>query len=168
MLWFLYAGLSLILYLSIYLSLTHTQTFPFLILIPTFFSSHFPIVSVLVMPGFIRNTARYLLRDCPNTTVNYNPAFVAQGDILKGYVTGGYFGMVLIGAENDDSASRLSEVYTALARGSASPPSLCRMSAESAEITKLASNCFRTIKISFAFRRLSSLFSVSSPLLTSP
>ena len=38
-----------------------------------------------VLPGFIRNTGRQILKDCTNTTLNYNPEFIAQGAIIQGF-----------------------------------------------------------------------------------
>ena len=106
------------------------------------------VISATVIPGFIRGTGKYLLRDCANTTLSYNPAFVAQGDILIGYRTGGWFRLVLVGSENDEAGDLLTQVYERIAPPDRRPH-ICRMSPESAEIAKLCSNCFRTTKISF-------------------
>jgi len=106
------------------------------------------IINATVMPGYINKTAKTLLRDCTNTTISYNPAFTAQGEIMEGYRTGGMFGMVLVGAENDAIFERLREIYLTIA--GEVKVNVCRMSPESAEICKLSSNCFRTTKISFA------------------
>jgi nucleotide sugar dehydrogenase len=106
------------------------------------------VICSTVMPGFIRNIGRHLLRDCRRTTLSYNPAFVAQGDVMSGFSTGGWFGMVLVGAEDDTSFEILREIYNKITEGKEA--SICRMTPESAEICKLASNCFRTTKISFA------------------
>ena len=32
------------------------------------------------MPGYINEIGKFLLADCPNYTVNYNPEFIAKGD----------------------------------------------------------------------------------------
>jgi UDPglucose 6-dehydrogenase len=106
------------------------------------------VISATVIPGFIRGTGRYLLRDCVNTTLSYNPAFVAQGDILVGYRTGGWFRLVLVGCETQEAGDLLTAVYEKIAPPDRRPH-ICRMSPESAEIGKLCSNCFRTTKISF-------------------
>jgi len=100
-------------------------------------------IGCTVLPGYIANTARFLLRDCKNVQVCYNPEFIAQGDIIKGLENPD---MVLIGESNSASGDYLQTVYTNLCRNK---PSICRMSAESAEICKLAINCFITTKISF-------------------
>jgi nucleotide sugar dehydrogenase len=97
-----------------------------------------------VLPGYITNTGRFLLRDCTNTTLNYNPEFIAQGDIIRGFENPD---MVLIGAETEDAGNLLEDIYSVCCVGN---PKICKMSAESAEITKLSLNCFITTKIAFA------------------
>ena len=119
------------------------------------------VINSTVMPGYCRNVAQLLLRDCERTTVNYNPAFVAQGDILDGYIKGGWFGMVLVGSSDSTVTELLESIYRLIAGESSCESvvgvgdgarrlNVCTMSPESAEICKLASNCFRTTKISFA------------------
>jgi len=105
------------------------------------------VICSTVMPGFINTTGRFLIRNCPGTTLSYNPAFVAQGDVMVGYSTGGWFGMVLVGADSDEVFEILKDIYTKIGGDKVN---ICRMSPESGEICKLASNCFRTTKISFA------------------
>jgi len=73
---------------------------------------------------------------------------VAQGDIMDGYRTGGWFGMVLIGGADQEVAQQLKAIYLKISGDV--PVNVQIMSPESAEICKLASNCFRTTKISFA------------------
>ena len=107
------------------------------------------VINSTVFPGYIRSIGRMLLSGCSNCTLNYNPAFVAQGDVMSGYRTGGWFGMVLIGAVDENVKDTLVTIYKRLA-GPQSSTNMCVMSPESAEICKLASNCFRTTKISFA------------------
>jgi len=106
------------------------------------------VVNSTLYPGYIRNIGYSLLSKCQRTTISYNPAFEAQGDVLSGYQTGGWFGMVLIGAADEQVARILREIYTRL--GESNDTNICLISSESAEICKLASNCFRTTKISFA------------------
>lgn len=106
------------------------------------------VICATVMPGYVNGTGNFLLRDCHNVSLSYNPAFVAQGNIMEGYTTGGWFGLVIIGSTSEKARELLREVYERIAPvGKA--PNICLMSAESAEIAKLASNCFRTTKISF-------------------
>jgi len=107
------------------------------------------VINSTVFPGYIRHIGRVLLSRCKNCTISYNPAFVAQGDVMSGYRTGGWFGMVLVGAADEAIKATLITIYERLG-GAKSDTNICVMSPESAEICKLASNCFRTTKISFA------------------
>ena len=107
------------------------------------------VISSTVFPGYIRHIGKMLLSSCTNCTLSYNPAFVAQGDVMSGYRTGGWFGMVLVGAADEDIKTTLITIYERLG-GPQNNTNICVMSPESAEICKLASNCFRTTKISFA------------------
>jgi UDPglucose 6-dehydrogenase len=106
-------------------------------------SKHVVIVCT-VFPGYIANIGRYLLQDCPGTTLSYNPEFIAQGDIVNGFFK---CDMVLIGEGSKEAGDKLEEIYRATVNSS---PTYCRMAPESAEITKLGVNCFVTTKISFA------------------
>ena len=54
---------------------------------------------------------------------------------------------VLIGEADPEAGDAIAQVYRQLVR---SQPAYCRMSPLSAELTKLATNCFLTMKISFA------------------
>jgi len=108
------------------------------------------VINSTVFPGYIQNIGSQLLADCASCSLSYNPAFVAQGDVITGYSTGGWFGMVLIGAANDVVARTLSDIYKRISGENSSDVNICVMSPASAEICKLASNCFRTTKISFA------------------
>jgi len=102
------------------------------------------VIGCTVLPGYIRNTARFLLRDCVGCTVNYNPEFIAQGAIIYGFENPD---MVLIGEENKAAGDAIQVLYNHCCK---SKPYIARMSAESAEITKLALNCFVTTKIAYA------------------
>lgn len=109
------------------------------------------VVNSTLFPGYIRRIGKTLLRNCDSCSLNYNPAFVAQGDVITGYRTGGWFGMVLIGAENEEAKKVLCTIYERIPLVDGEMKvNICCMSPESAEICKLASNCFRTTKISFA------------------
>jgi UDPglucose 6-dehydrogenase len=102
------------------------------------------VIGCTVLPGYIRDTGRFLLRDCVNTTLNYNPEFIAQGAIIYGFENPD---MVLIGEENKAAGDRIEGLYHHCTKGK---PYVARMSAESAELTKLSLNCFITTKIAFA------------------
>jgi UDPglucose 6-dehydrogenase len=104
-------------------------------------------VGCTVMPGYLAGVARYLLRDpiaAGRLTLNYNPEFIAQGDIMRGFVQPD---MVLIGEASTLAGDAIAAVY---ARICTSTPRVCRMSPESAELTKLSLNCFITMKIAYA------------------
>ena len=77
-------------------------------------------------------------------TVSYNPEFIAQGNIIHDQQ---YPDQILIGEANETAGERLSAIYTEMVKNK---PVYCRMNRLSAEITKLATNCFLTTKISFA------------------
>lgn len=102
------------------------------------------VINSTVFPGFIRNKAYSLIEDCISTTLNYNPEFIAQGDIIKGTLNPD---MVLIGEGSREAGDVLESIYNNMCESS---PFIARVSIESAEITKLAVNCYITTKIAFA------------------
>jgi UDPglucose 6-dehydrogenase len=97
-----------------------------------------------VFPGFAKEHAAPLLSSCSNITLSYNPPFIAQGDIMNGYRRPD---MVLIGEGSKEAGDLLESLYRSMC-----PPTshIARMSVESAELGKLALNCFVTAKIAFA------------------
>lgn len=97
-----------------------------------------------LFPGYIQNTAKPLLADCTNVTLSYNPAFIAQGEIIKGLVTPD---MVLIGQASEEAGDLIESIQHSICRNS---PHIARMSVESAEIAKLSLNCYVTGKVAFA------------------
>lgn len=101
-------------------------------------------VGCTVMPGYFVGVARYLLRLRPDVSLSYNPEFIAQGDIMRGFVQPD---MVLIGEGSAAAGDAVAAVY---ARVCTNKPRVCRMSAESAELTKLSLNCYVTMKIAYA------------------
>lgn len=103
------------------------------------------IIGCTVLPGYIAKIGRNIIADCENTTLNYNPEFIAQGSIIRNFENPD---MILIGAENEEARDILVDIYRSIKKGN--EPSFCCMTAESAEITKLAINCFITTKIAFA------------------
>ncbi len=106
-------------------------------------NKHFVIHSTL-FPGYMQNTARGLLADCTNITLNYNPPFIAQGEIIRGLVTPD---MVLIGQASEETGDLIESLHRSICRNT---PHIARMSVESAEIAKLSLNCYVTGKIAFA------------------
>lgn len=119
------------------------------------------VICCTVMPGYCTAVAPALLRDCEGVDVSYSPAFIAQGEIVAGLLAPE---LVLIGAPTDAAALALESVQRAIlgtaaaaaaqaaavAKRGGGPPALRRMSPASAEIAKLALNCFVTLKIAFA------------------
>jgi len=102
------------------------------------------VIGCTVFPGYIRSTGNDLLQDCINTTLSYNPEFIAQGNILYGFRNPD---IILIGEGSSEAGNRLAMLYQKVCVNN---PRICRMSPDSAEITKLAINCFVTTKIAYA------------------
>lgn len=76
--------------------------------------------------------------------VFYNPEFIAQGSIINDLR---HADMVLIGGKENDVYSKLCDLYTKI---QVTTPVFNLMSTTSAELVKLAVNCFLTTKISYA------------------
>lgn len=102
------------------------------------------IIGCTVFPGYIRTTGKFLLKDCENTSLSYNPEFIAQGNIIAGFLNPD---IVLIGEGSTDAGDILEELYRTVCHNN---PKICRMSPDSAEIAKIAINCFITTKIAYA------------------
>jgi len=102
------------------------------------------VIQSTVSPGYIRNVASPLLSDCTDVTLSYNPPFIAQGEIVKGLVNPD---MVLIGQATEEVGDMLESLHRSIVQND---PHIARVSIESAEITKLALNCFVTSKVAFA------------------
>ncbi len=100
------------------------------------------IIGATVMPGYCGQLQQKLAPY--NYVVSYNPGFIAQGSIVQNQI---YCDQILIGEANTDAGDRLEEIYKKMCR---SNPAICRMKPLSAEICKVATNCFLTTKISFA------------------
>ncbi len=99
-------------------------------------------VGCTTMPGYCDELAKRLRPF--NFTVSYNPEFIAQGSIIEDQLTPD---QVLIGEANKEVGERLRFIYQGLVQNE---PNYCFMDRLSAEIAKLATNCFLTTKISFA------------------
>ena len=102
------------------------------------------VIGCTIFPGYIRTVGKFLLSDCTNTTLSYNPEFIAQGSVVYGLENPD---IILIGQDSSEIGDRLEAIYR---KGCLSDPKICRMSPDSAEITKLAINCFVTTKIAYA------------------
>lgn len=99
-------------------------------------------VGCTTMPGYCKDLAKRL--GPAGYTVSYNPEFIAQGAIIHDQR---YPDQILIGEANVQVGDRLQFIYEQMVQND---PVYCRMDALSAEIAKLATNCFLTTKISFA------------------
>ncbi|MCS6820168.1 MAG: nucleotide sugar dehydrogenase [Chitinophagales bacterium] len=99
-------------------------------------------IGCTVMPGYTATLQNKLLQY--GYTVSYNPEFIAQGNIIRGQQ---YPDQILIGEANAEAGDLLEEVNLRICLNR---PAVLRMDPLSAEIAKLATNCFLTTKISFA------------------
>ena len=100
------------------------------------------IVGCTTMPGYCNTLGTKM--SPYNYTVSYNPEFIAQGSIIQDQQ---HPDRVLIGEANETAGNRIQELYERICDNS---PTFCRMDRLSAEIAKIATNCFLTTKISFA------------------
>lgn len=100
------------------------------------------VIGCTVMPGY-SNVLQQKLKKY-NYRVSYNPEFIAQGAIIKDQQ---YPDQLLIGEADVEAGDKIEKILQAICKNK---PSVCRMDPLSAEITKLATNCFLTMKISFA------------------
>jgi nucleotide sugar dehydrogenase len=79
----------------------------------------------------------------PGMKVYYNPEFIAQGAIIRGLLRAD---MVLVGGEYDKN---IADLYYRI-QGPEMEPKMNFMSLTAAELTKIALNCYLTMKISYA------------------
>jgi UDPglucose 6-dehydrogenase len=100
------------------------------------------VVNSTTMPGYCDTLQNKLKKY--NYEVLYNPEFIAQGTIIRDQQVPD---QILIGEESTAAGDLLVKIYSKLC---VNKPVFCRMSRKSAEITKLATNCFLTTKIAFA------------------
>jgi len=100
------------------------------------------VVMCTTMPGYCDSIAAEL--EALNYTLSYNPEFIAQGTVVRDQQ---FPDQVLIGEASEEVGDMIEAVYEKFCQ---SNPTYCRMSRLSAEIAKIATNCFLTTKISFA------------------
>lgn len=100
------------------------------------------IIGCTTLPGYCDALAARLAPF--NYTVSYKPEFVAQGSILKDMEQPD---MVLIGEHDAVAGQEIQDIFERICR---TKSAFHRMDRLSAEICKLATNCFLTTKISFA------------------
>jgi UDPglucose 6-dehydrogenase len=102
------------------------------------------IVGCTVMPNYINSVGKHLLGDCVNCSLSYNPEFVAQGDIVKGFRNPD---IILVGTESESLKVYMTTLYGKMC---VSNPKFCFLPPLDAEIVKIGLNSFITTKISFA------------------
>ena len=100
------------------------------------------VIATNVNPGYCNSLAKIL--EPLNYEISFNPEYVPQGKII-------YWDenpeLVVIGAENIKLGNELKDVIKKVCKND---PPFYQMDRLSAEISKLALNCFLTIKISYA------------------
>ena len=102
------------------------------------------VIGCTVMPKYIDTIGKLLLEDCENCFLSYNPEFVAQGDIIKGFSKPD---IILVGTENPDLEPKIHEIYDAMCDNK---PKFCFLTPLEAEIVKISINGYITTKLSFA------------------
>lgn len=102
------------------------------------------IIGCTVMPKYIDEVGRFLLNDCINTSLSYNPEFIAQGDIISGFEKPD---IVLIGTESEILGKELKELYDKM---TLNEPTYCILKPIESEIVKISINGFITTKLSYA------------------
>ncbi len=113
-----------------------------LCLLPTPKNQKHIIIGSTVMPGYCDQLIVKL--KSLNYSISYNPEFIAQGSIIHDQQ---YPDQILIGEGHPKATEFLKKLYGKMCL---SHPDFHVMDRISAEITKLATNCFLTMKISFA------------------
>ena len=102
------------------------------------------IIGCTVMPKYINEIGNTLISDCVNSHLSYNPEFVAQGDIVKGFENPD---IILVGTNSITLPPILTDIYSKMA---INKPKFCYMNPLESEIVKISLNGFITTKISFA------------------
>lgn len=100
------------------------------------------VVTATTLPGYCDAQAAEASRH--GYQLSYKPEFIAQGSVMHDLQNPD---QLIIGAADDAAAELIASVFS---RVCLSQPAVFRMSRLSAEIAKLATNCFLTMKISFA------------------
>lgn len=108
-------------------------------------STKYFVIGCTTNPGDCDNFRKQLPN---NIKVFYNPEFIAQGSIINDLRTAD---MVLLGKDPfSDNESIVSEIKKLYEKIQTTRAIVCTMTTTSAEITKIAINCFLTTKISYA------------------
>ena len=102
------------------------------------------VVGCTTNPGDCDAFQKYLPR---NVSVMYNPEFIAQGSIISDLKQAD---MVLLGVDSEVESHVIQDIKTLYKKIQVTRAIVCVMTPKSAEITKIAVNCFLTTKISYA------------------
>jgi UDPglucose 6-dehydrogenase len=111
---------------------------------------HTVVVSCTVMPGTLSTLVQPRLEELSGKRMGegwglaYNPEFIAMGDVIRNFRSPDF---ILVGESEPRVGDRLAGIY---ARVCSTDPPLARMNLVSAELAKIALNCYVTTKITFA------------------
>ena len=106
------------------------------------------LINSTVIPEYC-NSIRDKLKS-NNFTLSYNPSFIAQGSIIDNIINPD---MILIGLDdndNNENSNKIIDIYNKIIINNDNNKKYKIMKLFEAEITKLAINCFITIKITYA------------------
>lgn len=114
--------------------------------------SDYHVVAVVstMLPGSSRHFVMPHLEEASRRKIGkdlgycYNPAFIALGEVTKGFIQPDY---VLIGESDTRAGDRVLEAHQSMVLNRAP---VARMNTTEAEITKIASNTHETMRVSFA------------------
>ena len=101
------------------------------------------IIGCTIMPKYIDTIGYLLLQDSYNCNLSYNPEFIAQGEIIKGFLNPD---IILLGTTNDYVKKIISDIYNKI---TLSTPKYCIMNPLESEIVKISINGYITTKLSF-------------------
>lgn len=102
------------------------------------------IIGCTVMPKYIDQIGIGLIHDCKNTYLSYNPEFVAQGDIVRGFRNPD---IILLGTNHEELKPKIKNLYQTTVEKDVK---WAFMKPLDAEIVKITLNGFITTKLSFA------------------
>ena len=102
------------------------------------------LICCTVMPKYIDNIGTELIKDCKNTYLSYNPEFVAQGNIINGYLNSD---IILLGTRCEKLKKIIQDIFRSIMD---KEPVWCFMTPLESEIVKITINGYITTKISFA------------------
>ena len=97
-------------------------------------------INSTVLPGTVRRYIKPVIS--PLIRLCYNPSFIAMGTTMRDFLSPEF---VLLGVDDPRSAIPVETFYSTLTEAP-----ICRMSIESAELTKVAYNTYIGMKIVFA------------------